>query len=260
MIEINLLPGVTRKAKRTRSAFNPGAAVAAVSARIKDPYLLGAITTVIVAAAAVGTMYFTQSTRRAELDDRRDVAVRDSSRMAGMLKARNKAEAARDSVYMQVAIIKSIDDSRYKWPHLLEEINLALPPYTWLTEVTQTSDITTTAAPSDTVKKKEGAKTDGSSANEKKNEARKKKMRADSLFNGVTTGTKFRIVGQTVDIQALTLFMKNLEGSPFIKNVQLTHSDMVTGQHDVTQFELEAESETPPDALLQKNPLSIAVR
>ena len=45
----------------------------------------------------------------------------------------------RDSLYQQVAIIKSIDDSRYLWPHLLEEISNALPQYTWLTIVTQTS-------------------------------------------------------------------------------------------------------------------------
>lgn len=256
MIEINLLPGVTRKSKRTSSAFNPGAAVAAVSARVKNPYLLGMIGALVVSAGVTGFFYMTQSSQRNDLDARLDVAVRDSSRMAGMLKARNRAEAARDSVYMQVAIIKSIDDSRYKWPHLLQEINLAMPPYTWLIEVTQTSDISTAAA-SDTSKKKDNG---NAKSDDKKGDAHKKKMRADSLFNGVTAGTKFRIVGQTVDIQALTLFMKNLEGSPFIKNVQLTHSDLVTGQHDVTQFELEAESEAPPEALLQKNPLSIAVR
>jgi len=253
MIEINLLPGATRKAKRTQSSFSAGAAFAAVSTRIKNPYLIGMIATIVIALATVGTLYATQASRQAELDQRLDVAVHDSAHMAGMLKARSRAEAARDSVYMQVAIIKSIDDSRFKWPHLLEEINLALPPYTWLTEVSQTSEVTTAASVTDTTKK-------GADNGNKKTDAKKNKARADSLFNGVTAGTKFRIVGQTVDIQALTLFMKNLEGSPFIKNVQLTHSDLVSGQHDVTQFELAAESEVPPDAVLQKNPLSIAVR
>ena len=50
-----------------------------------------------------------------------------------VLAAKAKAEATRDSLYQQVAIIKSIDDSRYLWPHLLEEISNALPQYTWLT-------------------------------------------------------------------------------------------------------------------------------
>jgi hypothetical protein len=211
-----------------------------------------------------------QSAKEKNLTKRETVAVRDSTRMAGILKARNLAEAVRDSVYMQVAIIKSIDDSRYTWPHLLEEVNLALPPYTWLTEVNQTSPIFTAAGNTDSTGTKDGAaaKADekgdkpkvASAAADHRAKAEKKRQHADSLFTGAGRSTKFRISGQTVDIQALTLFMKNLEGSPFIKNVQLTRSDLVAGERDVTQFELEAESEMPPASMLQRVPLSVAVR
>ncbi|HEY0243649.1 MAG TPA: PilN domain-containing protein, partial [Gemmatimonadaceae bacterium] len=64
--------------------------------------------------------------------------------------------------------------------------------------------------------------------------------------------TRFRIVGHTVDIQALTLFMKTLEASPFIQNVQLTRSDiaLVDGK-EVTEFNLEAESQKPPAFLVK---------
>ena len=56
--------------------------------------------------------------------------------------------------------------------------------------------------------------------------------------------TKFRIVGPTLDIQALTPFMKTLEASPFIQGVQLTRSDMVTAEgKEVTEFQLEAGSQ-----------------
>jgi Tfp pilus assembly protein PilN len=259
MIEINLLPGVTRKAKRTGAPFSLGATLAAAGARVKNPYLVGMIAAVVVSLVAAGGLYATQTARRHTLERRKGVAVRDSARMAGMLKARSKAEAARDSVYMQIAIIKSIDDSRYKWPHLLEEINLAIPPYTWLTAVTQTSAVTTAAASPDTMAPANKKSAKGKKDEEKKPDATSKRAHADSLYNGVTNDTKFRIVGQTVDIQALTLFMKNLEGSPFIKNVQLTRSDLVSGQQDVTQFELEAESEIPPKSMLQTTPLSVAV-
>ena len=64
--------------------------------------------------------------------------------------------------------------------------------------------------------------------------------------------TKFRIVGHTVDIQALTLFMKTLEASPFIQNVQLTRSDLVlVDTKEVTEFQLEAESQQPPPFLVR---------
>jgi hypothetical protein len=66
-------------------------------------------------------------------------AVEDSTRFKVVLAAKTKAEATRDSLYQQVAIIKSIDASRYLWPHLLDEISSSLPPYTWLTSVSQTS-------------------------------------------------------------------------------------------------------------------------
>ena len=64
--------------------------------------------------------------------------------------------------------------------------------------------------------------------------------------------TKFRLVGHTVDIQALTLFMKTLEASPFIQNVQLTRSDLViVDGKEVTEFQLEAESQKPPPFLVK---------
>ena len=66
----------------------------------------------------------------------------------------------------------------------------------------------------------------------------------------------FRILGQTVDIQALTRFMKALEASPFIQNVQLTRSELVLSEgKEVTQFLLEAESQTPPPFVVKTVPL-----
>ncbi|MGI8548059.1 MAG: PilN domain-containing protein, partial [Gemmatimonadaceae bacterium] len=61
--------------------------------------------------------------------------------------------------------------------------------------------------------------------------------------------------------QALTLFMKTLEASPFIKNVQLTRSDLVSADNkEVTEFQLEAQSEMPPRQMIQTVPLVLAVR
>jgi Tfp pilus assembly protein PilN len=154
-----------------------------------------------------------------------------------------------------VAIIKSIDDTRYQWPHLLEAINLSVPQYTWLTTVTQTSKLASTAALIVDSAAKAGA------APKAKATPASRKAHADSLFNGAASVMDFRIVGQTVDVQALTQFMKTLEASPFIKNVQLTRSDLVMSHNkEVTEFQLEAQSETPAASLLRTVPLSIAVR
>jgi hypothetical protein len=72
---------------------------------------------------------------------------------------------------------------------------------------------------------------------------------------------KFRLVGNTVDIQALTRFMKLLEASPFIQGVQLARSEMamVDGK-EVTEFTLEAQYERPDSSMLVTAPVSLSVR
>lgn len=262
MIEINLLPGAKRTTRRGVD-FAPGAALASIGANFKDKFLIFGVVGLVIGLGSIAGMYLYQSRLEAAVVTRESAAATDSARFAAVLTARAHAETTRDSVYQQLAIIKSIDDTRYTWPHLLQAINLAVPQYTWLISVAQTSPITTTAASAndtsaagrakaDSVKKAGGGNAHQTPAS--------RKAHADSLFNGVATTTTFRIIGQTVDVQALTQFMKSLEASPFIKNVQLTRSDLVTADgKEVTEFQLEAQTETPPARLLQTVPLSIAV-
>lgn len=263
MIEINLLPGAQRKSGG-RGDFAPGAALAGIGARFKDKFLIFGTLGLALGIAAVVGMWTYQSRQEQAIDARQSTASADSARFAAVLKARSRAEAERDSVYQQLAIIKSIDDSRYVWPHVLEEINLALPQYTWLTDVAQTSAITSGAAPAGGDTSAAGrARADSAkklAKGDKKVAAAAARARADSLYNGASNTLTFRIIGQTVDLQALTLFMKNLEASPYIKNVQLTRSDLVTAANNqVTEFQLEAQSEVPPPDVVRTVPLSISV-
>lgn len=257
MIEINLLPGAKRTTRRGIN-FAPGAALASFAANLKDKFLIFGVVAAVIGLGSIAGMYVYQSRQEASITTRESAAATDSARFAAVLTAREHAETARDSVYQQVAIIKSIDDTRYTWPHLLQAINLAVPQYTWLVSVTQTSPIATTAAlASDT---SAAGKAKAAGAKKSASTAASLRAHADSLYNGVANTTTFRVVGQTVDVQALTQFMKSLEASPFIKNVQLTRSDLVTSEgKEVTEFQLEAQTETPPAQLLQTVPLSIAV-
>ena len=78
-------------------------------------------------------MFISQTAQATLLEERETKAVKDSAQYSAVLNAKAKAEATRDSLYQQIAIIKSIDDSRYLWSHLMYEISNALPQYTWLT-------------------------------------------------------------------------------------------------------------------------------
>jgi Tfp pilus assembly protein PilN len=243
MIQVNLLPGAASHSQR--GEFDMGALLSSATAGIKDKYLLGAVGTATTVVLAVGLMFMSQGSRERTLTAREVKAMADSSQFKIVLEAKARAEATRDSLYQQVAIIKSIDDSRYLWPHLLEEISNALPQYTWLTNVQQTS------APPSSVASDSSAAKPGAAA-KKTTDLKARKARADSVLAAASRATRFRIVGHTVDIQALTLFMKTLEASPFIRNVQLTRSDMaVSDGKEVTEFQLEAESQVPPQFLIK---------
>jgi Tfp pilus assembly protein PilN len=254
MITVNLLPGSGGKSSSS-PGMDFGALLSGATAGIRDKFLIGAVASVSLSVALVSLLFVSQSAKERTLVERERRAVEDSTRFKVVLAAKAKAEATRDSLYQQVAIIKSIDASRYLWPHLLDEISSALPPYTWLTNVTQTSAPPSSVAQDSAALKAAAA---GKAPSKKPVDAKTRKAHADSVLAVASRSTRFRIVGHTVDIQALTLFMKTLEASPFIQNVQLTRSDMVTvDQKEVTEFQLEAESQNPPPFLIKSVSLAV---
>src|SRR5450759_2391860 len=222
MIEINLLPGDGKKKRRAKTAtatkfefnFKPPPWLAGITDKMADKYMLGAVGAAGVAGALIVLMFVSQTARGAMLEARETKALKDSTQFSAVLVAKAKAEASRDSLYQQIAIIKSIDDSRYQWSHLMYEISNALPQYTWLTAITPPNAPRSVAA-ADTSKKVVAV--DSTQSPEKRAAARNRalKARSDSLL-ATAKDLKFKIVGHTVDIQALTRFMKSLEASPFI--------------------------------------------
>ena len=264
MIEINLLPGDGKKKRRAKTSsptkfeFNlkPPPWLAGLTEKITDKYLLGAIGAAAASGLLIAFMFIHQTAQARSLEQRETKAVNDSAQFSAVLNAKARAEATRDSLYQQIAIIKSIDDSRYLWSHLMYEVSNALPQYTWLTEITQTSQPRSVAVADTT--KKVAADTTKSLKQQAAARNQARKVRSDSLL-AAAKDIKFRIVGHTVDIQALTRFMKSLEASPFIQNVQLSRSDLVQAEgKEVTEFTLEAETQTPPAFAIKTVPLVVS--
>ncbi|MCA0377224.1 MAG: PilN domain-containing protein [Gemmatimonadetes bacterium] len=253
MLQINLLPG-GRKSASAAGGF-PFADKLGGLAIVKDPWLLGAAASVVVSLVTVGMLFTAQSARAAEVATRVDRAVRDSTRYAKVLDARRRLTAERDSVYRQLQIIRTIDDNRYNWAHILDEVSRALPAYTWLTLLEQTSKAPVPpGALADKAEKTEPAVTPAAAAARKKAAARPDTVQVHPPLS-------FRLVGQTVDIQALTMFMRQLESSPFVQHVSLTKSEIVAVDgKDITQFELTADYEVPPGGVVKTAPLVVPVR
>jgi Tfp pilus assembly protein PilN len=250
MIEINLLPGAgsNKRARRTTVSF--GSFAAGFSGRLSDKFRIAAVVGVVVSVGAVAFLYLSQEHRNATLQARVEKAVVDSTRYANFLKDRYHAEAVRDTLLRQVNIIKSIDQDRFVWPHIMDEVSRALPQYTWL------SLVALNGAPQGATNVVALPKSADDAKNKDKNKPPK---RIDTTIP--IDPVSVRLVGRTVDIQALTRFMKDLEASPFLTNVQLEHSELAIDQgKEVTQFQLTVGYSRPDTTVVRRVPLTLSVK
>jgi Tfp pilus assembly protein PilN len=242
MIEINLLPGSGKKSKRGGggAGFDIGAAFKGFASKITDPFLLSAVGSAVLAAVAIGGLYTHQAARQHSLENKERRAVQDSTNYAIVVKSIRKAQAQRDSVLRQMNIIKIIDNNRFVWPHVMDEVSRALPPYTWLTSVSQTNSEAAPQAGAAPAPRKKGESADSAAA---------------------ARPVQLQLIGNTVDIQALTRFMKSLEGSAFLKDIQLVRTAVIlVDGKEVTEFTLNGEYEQPDSALVRRVPISLSVR
>lgn len=241
LIAVNLLPGAN-KPSALRTEVDVRKAFRSVVASVSDPLLLGSVAATVLAAGAVAWLFTAQQARAQLVAQQLEEAVADSTRLSSAIVAQRKLTAERDSVERHLSIIRSIDETRYQWAHILDEVSRALPAYTWLLSIEQTSKPPRAPAP-------DSAAAPGKAPGP---EASPPPPRVPLVF---------KLVGQTIDIQALTLFMRQLEASPFLASVTLARSEIaVVEGKDVTQFELTASYEPPPPGVVTSSPLIIPVR
>jgi Tfp pilus assembly protein PilN len=255
MIEINLLPGKKKGRKGggggggsslSMPKIDFAAWIESVRDRIREPWLIGAVAVTVLTVAAISLLYVRQATRESTLEEALQKAVQDSTRFASVLKERETAEAKRDTVLRSLNLIRAIDDDRFVWPHVMDEVSRSLPPYTWIVSLGFTGTgqgqqaVTTVAAPA---------------------AAEPGKKRRTVQTNIPRDTVRIRVVGNTVDIQALTRFMTQLEASPFLAQVQLAKSERANDNgKEVTQFQLDMIYSRPDAAQVRRVPLAVSVR
>lgn len=237
MIEINLLPGKRKKASGGgggRGFKLPD--FKAVFAQVKDPWLLGAVVLVIILGALLAVTFLFQAPRVGSLKSRYEEVLVEKRRFDVVIARKRQAERIRDSLANEINIIKGIDGDRYTWPHILDQITKALPPYTWLTRIS-------TAVPA--------AQPGGAPAQPPPGAE-------DSLGNRpVVVG----IEGRTVDIQAYTTFLRQLANSPWFTDVQALQSNtVVEADRPVTAFSVTVRYRVADSVYLRTVPLAQSVR
>ena len=255
MIEINLLPGGGKKARKGGGPkLNLGASLASIRDKVREPWLIGAVVSVALVVVVVGGMYTTQQTRESTIDVALEKAVKDSIRYASVLREREIAEARRDTVLRSLNMLRAIDDDRFIWPHVMEEVSGALPPYTWIVTLGysgmgQGQKPVATMAPAP---EPAAVGAPGASARPKR-----RGLATEILRDTV----RVRLVGNTVDIQALTRFMKQLETSTFLEHVQLVKSERANDNgKEITQFQLDMLYTRPGPTDVPRVPLVLSVR
>jgi Tfp pilus assembly protein PilN len=249
MIEINLLPGGARKKAASGGAsLNMGAMLAGLNERMGDKVLIGSVAVMLIAAAAGGYLYYRQTHDRTVAEARLEKALEDSTRFAKVVAARNIAEAKRDTLLRQVNLIRAIDDERFIWPHIMDEVSRALPAYTWLISLTYggapAGAVNVVASPP-APKPKPSDTTGG---------VRKVPALPTTIPRDAIT---LRLSGRTVDIQAMTQFMQDLENSPFFAGVfnERTTPAGDRSQGDFFNFQLTMQYTRPDSSAVRRGPL-----
>lgn len=220
MIEINLLPGKKGKRGGGGAGFKLPDFKALMS-HVKDPWLIGAVVAWALAALMFSAMWLPRKAQVHSLEPRLDSIKVVADQLKAVLKTKKDAEARQDTLRAQIAVIREIDRERYIWPHLLDAVSRALPPYTWLDEIS--------------TRPGEGG---------------------DSTSGGVA----FMIHGKSADIQAITRFVRNLEESPYIQNATQVSTTVVTDHNrDVYDYVLNARYQVPDSTLLTMQPLAASL-
>jgi type IV pilus assembly protein PilN len=215
MITVNLLPG-----KKKKAAPGAGFKLALPDFRglissIKNPWLLAASATAVVVIGGGLLVFITLSTRLKVLESKLDAVRVEKRRFDAVIAQKRQSERIRDSLVAEINIIRGIDADRYIWPHMLDQITKALPPYTWLTSVAPAGG--GSAAPGSPGTTVSGAMTDSAG----------------------TPIVRVWITGSTVDIQAYTTFLRQLAASPWLTDVTpATSSTVIEADRPVTAFNI----------------------
>ena len=134
MIEVNLIPGGKRRGSRgPKISFK----LPSIGGGFGDRWVLGSAAVIILLAAAAGYLYWTVSGAMADLGVELELAQADSARYVDEIAKNALLEAREDSILQRATIIQEIDEDRYVWPHILDEVARMLPDYTWLTELVE---------------------------------------------------------------------------------------------------------------------------
>jgi hypothetical protein len=122
MIEINLLPGSTKKSPR-RGMPRMGVGGMQLKLPAVDRTLALFVGAWVVGLGALAWMHLSSTGRIAELELEVEAAVRDSTRYAIQRAHGDSLNAQEAAIAQKLQVIQEIDAARFVWPHILDQIS-----------------------------------------------------------------------------------------------------------------------------------------
>ena len=144
MIEVNLHPDRGRARRRSGGRFPISLPTSLPrfgggDGGDRDIWSTVALVVPLLALLGIGWMWYTQRAERSDLEARLETAVADSTRLADLRALSDSLTARRAAISQRLELVRSLDQGRFVWPHLMDEISQALPTYTWLTSMRQSA-------------------------------------------------------------------------------------------------------------------------
>jgi len=249
MITVNLRPDLKRKrARRPLQGALEG--VRGLGSRTKDPLLLVAVMAWVAVVGWLGFVFVGTARELSALEPQLEQSRAENKRFKAFLTEKRHQETIRDSLVAQIGTIRTVDGDRYVWPHLLDEVTRALPAYTWLVDLGPAGAAPRVGPgapppPATPVPPASSSHTDSSKAGSAP----------------VVQAVQFEVNGRTVDIQAYTRFLRQLEASPWIVDVlPVSAQTVVEKDRAVTAFTIRATYRQADSAYIRTVPLSQSVR
>lgn len=224
MIHINLKPGTKRQAPKG----DPMAAFRdrwqGLRDKVKEPGLVLAGGTWLIVIVALAVMFLHTNSRLSSLEPQLQTAQDEYKRYRNFVTEKKREGRARDSILAQIGTISAVDQDRFTWAHILDEIAGAMPDFTWLTSVSplvvagnQMTDTDSTVAPPVSV----------------------------------------LIAGQTNDLQNYTAFLRRLGESHWLTNVVPVKTETIIDKNNrpITAFTVQATFSRADSSRVQTVPI-----
>jgi Tfp pilus assembly protein PilN len=222
MITINLKPGAKRQAAKGDGFVVLRERLRGLGTAVKEPGLVVAAGTWLAVILVVGALYLHTRSRLDTLEPQMQHALSEYQTVHSFVAAKRHEEKIRDSILTQIGTISAVDQERYTWSHLLDEIAASVPEFTWLTSIAPTAP---TAA-------------------------------AVSTDSTITPAVTVLITGQTNDLQNYTAFLRRLGESPWLTGVVPVKTETIIDHNrPVVSFVVQASFTRADSSRIQTVPI-----